>query len=56
MYLVILPGLFVEQGITAEGITIENDVWLGAGAINYGWGSGWESFYRGRGSSCDQRC
>lgn len=24
---------FVEQGITAEGITIEDDVWLGAGAI-----------------------
>jgi len=24
---------FVEQGITAEGIVIENDVWLGAGAI-----------------------
>jgi acetyltransferase-like isoleucine patch superfamily enzyme len=28
------PGRpFVEQGITAEGITIDNDVWLGAGAI-----------------------
>jgi acetyltransferase-like isoleucine patch superfamily enzyme len=26
-------GPFVEQGITAEGITIEDDVWLGAGAI-----------------------
>lgn len=24
---------FVDQGITAEGITIEDDVWLGAGAI-----------------------
>ncbi len=24
---------FVNQGITAEGITIEDDVWLGAGAI-----------------------
>lgn len=24
---------FVRQGITAEGITIEDDVWLGAGAI-----------------------
>ena len=24
---------FVEQGITAEGIIIENDVWIGAGAI-----------------------
>lgn len=24
---------FVEQGITAEGIAIEDDVWLGAGAI-----------------------
>jgi acetyltransferase-like isoleucine patch superfamily enzyme len=24
---------FVEQGITAKGITIEDDVWLGAGAI-----------------------
>ncbi len=24
---------FMEQGITAEGITIEDDVWLGAGAI-----------------------
>ena len=24
---------FVEQGITAEGITIEDDVWLGSGAI-----------------------
>jgi len=24
---------FVEQGITAEGITIEDDVWIGAGAI-----------------------
>jgi acetyltransferase-like isoleucine patch superfamily enzyme len=28
------PGRpFVEQGITAEGIIIEDDVWLGAGAI-----------------------
>jgi acetyltransferase-like isoleucine patch superfamily enzyme len=28
------PGQsFVEQGITAEGIVIEDDVWLGAGAI-----------------------
>jgi len=28
------PNLpFVEQGITAEGIVIEDDVWLGAGAI-----------------------
>lgn len=28
------PNLpFVEQGITAEGIIIEDDVWLGAGAI-----------------------
>jgi acetyltransferase-like isoleucine patch superfamily enzyme len=28
------PGRpFVEQGITAEGIVIEDDVWLGAGAI-----------------------
>ncbi|MEJ5197792.1 MAG: acyltransferase [Anaerolineae bacterium] len=28
------PGRpFVEQGITAEGITIEDDVWIGAGAI-----------------------
>ncbi len=24
---------FVEQGITAQGIEIENDVWIGAGAI-----------------------
>ncbi|MFC1997188.1 acyltransferase [Chloroflexota bacterium] len=24
---------FIDQGITAEGITIEDDVWLGAGAI-----------------------
>ncbi|NIW44567.1 MAG: hypothetical protein GWN30_07310 [Gammaproteobacteria bacterium] len=24
---------FVEQGITAEGIIIEDDVWLGAGAV-----------------------
>jgi acetyltransferase-like isoleucine patch superfamily enzyme len=24
---------FVEQGITAEGITIEDDVWIGAGAV-----------------------
>ena len=24
---------FVEQGITAEGIVIENDVWIGSGAI-----------------------
>jgi len=24
---------FVEQGITAQGITIEDDVWLGSGAI-----------------------
>jgi acetyltransferase-like isoleucine patch superfamily enzyme len=24
---------FIEQGITAEGITIEDDVWIGAGAI-----------------------
>ena len=24
---------FIEQGITAEGIVIEDDVWLGAGAI-----------------------
>ena len=24
---------FVDQGITAEGIVIENDVWLGAGSI-----------------------
>jgi acetyltransferase-like isoleucine patch superfamily enzyme len=24
---------FVEQGITAQGIVIENDVWIGAGAI-----------------------
>jgi len=24
---------FVEQGITAEGITIEDDVWIGSGAI-----------------------
>jgi acetyltransferase-like isoleucine patch superfamily enzyme len=24
---------FVEQGITAEGIAIEDDVWIGAGAI-----------------------
>jgi acetyltransferase-like isoleucine patch superfamily enzyme len=28
------PGRpFVDQGITAEGIVIEDDVWLGAGAI-----------------------
>ncbi len=28
------PGRpFIEQGITAEGIEIEDDVWLGAGAI-----------------------
>jgi len=28
------PGLpFIEQGITAEGIVIEDDVWLGSGAI-----------------------
>jgi acetyltransferase-like isoleucine patch superfamily enzyme len=28
------PSLpFIEQGITAEGITIEDDVWLGANAI-----------------------
>jgi acetyltransferase-like isoleucine patch superfamily enzyme len=28
------PNLpFIEQGITAEGIVIEDDVWLGAGAI-----------------------
>jgi acetyltransferase-like isoleucine patch superfamily enzyme len=25
---------FVDQGITAQGIIIEDDVWLGAGAIN----------------------
>jgi acetyltransferase-like isoleucine patch superfamily enzyme len=24
---------FIEQGITAEGITIEDDVWIGSGAI-----------------------
>jgi acetyltransferase-like isoleucine patch superfamily enzyme len=24
---------FVEQGITAEGIAVEDDVWIGAGAI-----------------------
>jgi acetyltransferase-like isoleucine patch superfamily enzyme len=24
---------FVEQGITAEGITVEDDVWLGAGSV-----------------------
>jgi acetyltransferase-like isoleucine patch superfamily enzyme len=24
---------FVEQGITAEGIIIEDDVWLGSGAV-----------------------
>ena len=24
---------FVEQGITARGITVEDDVWIGAGAI-----------------------
>ena len=24
---------FTEQGITAEGIIIEDDVWLGAGAV-----------------------
>ena len=23
----------IEQGITAEGITVEDDVWIGAGAI-----------------------
>jgi acetyltransferase-like isoleucine patch superfamily enzyme len=28
------PGVpFIEQGITAEGVTIGDDVWLGAGAI-----------------------
>jgi len=28
------PGRpYVEQGITAQGIVIEDDVWLGAGAI-----------------------
>jgi acetyltransferase-like isoleucine patch superfamily enzyme len=28
------PGRpFVEQGITAEGVTIEDDVWIGAGSI-----------------------
>ena len=28
------PGRpFVEQGITAEGITIEDDVWIGSGAV-----------------------
>ena len=28
------PGRpFVDQGITAEGIVIEDDVWLGAGAV-----------------------
>jgi acetyltransferase-like isoleucine patch superfamily enzyme len=28
------PGCpFVEQGITAQGITVEDDVWIGAGAI-----------------------
>jgi acetyltransferase-like isoleucine patch superfamily enzyme len=28
------PGRpFVEQGITAQGIVIEDDVWIGAGAI-----------------------
>jgi acetyltransferase-like isoleucine patch superfamily enzyme len=28
------PGRpFVEQGITAQGITIEDDVWIGSGAI-----------------------
>jgi acetyltransferase-like isoleucine patch superfamily enzyme len=24
---------FVDQGITAQGITIEDDVWIGSGAI-----------------------
>jgi len=24
---------FVEQGITAEGIVIEDDVWIGSGAV-----------------------
>jgi acetyltransferase-like isoleucine patch superfamily enzyme len=24
---------FIEQGITAEGIVVEDDVWIGAGAI-----------------------
>jgi acetyltransferase-like isoleucine patch superfamily enzyme len=24
---------FIEQGITAEGITVEDDVWIGSGAI-----------------------
>jgi acetyltransferase-like isoleucine patch superfamily enzyme len=24
---------FIDQGITAEGIVIEDDVWLGAGAV-----------------------
>ena len=24
---------FIDQGITAEGITIEDDVWIGAGAV-----------------------
>jgi len=24
---------FIEQGITAKGVTIEDDVWVGAGAI-----------------------
>lgn len=24
---------FIEQGITAEGIVIENDVWLGSAAV-----------------------
>jgi acetyltransferase-like isoleucine patch superfamily enzyme len=24
---------FVEQGITAQGIVVEDDVWIGAGAI-----------------------
>ena len=28
------PGRpFIEQGITAQGITVEDDVWIGAGAI-----------------------
>jgi acetyltransferase-like isoleucine patch superfamily enzyme len=31
--LTIPTGPFVEQGITAEGIVIEDDVWLGAGAV-----------------------
>ena len=24
---------FIEQGITAEGITVEDDVWIGSGAV-----------------------